>query len=100
MAAHSDSRKRTLEALEKRFAIAKAEIFNKEKANKITLREHVKPSHPHPAPSASPNAQKPNPKPKPQPSPTPNKGNFSFFVIPLSKKLKRLIQYMPNFLMM
>ncbi|KAL4321184.1 hypothetical protein AHAS_Ahas14G0085100 [Arachis hypogaea] len=79
MAAHSDSRKRTLEALEKRFAIAKAEIFNKEKANKITLREHVKPSHPHPAPSASPNAQKPNPKPKPQPSPTPNKGNFSFF---------------------
>ncbi|XP_057757710.1 ribonuclease MRP protein subunit POP4 [Arachis stenosperma] len=79
MAAHSDSRKRTLEALEKRFAIAKAEIFNKEKANKITLREHVKPSHPHPAPSASPNAQKPNPEPKPQPSPTPKKGNFNFF---------------------
>ncbi|MED6134591.1 hypothetical protein PIB30_117341 [Stylosanthes scabra] len=80
MAADSDSRKRTLEALEKRLALSKAQISDKEKPKKITPQRRPKLSRPHPhhPPSASPNAHKPNPKLKPPPSLTPNKGNVNF----------------------
>ena len=75
MAACSDSRKRTLEALERRFAVAKAELLHKEKKTKTTINEDGKPSIP--AASAS-NDGKPRPS-----SDTPKKGistsNFVFF---------------------
>ncbi|MED6122849.1 hypothetical protein PIB30_043693, partial [Stylosanthes scabra] len=79
MAANSDSRKRTLEALEKRLALSKAQISDKDKPNKTTPQRRPKLSRPNPPPSASPNPHTPNPKPEPPPpSVTPKKGNVSF----------------------
>ncbi|XP_061376224.1 ribonuclease MRP protein subunit POP4 [Gastrolobium bilobum] len=69
----ADSRKRTLEALERRFAVAKAELLLKEKKNKKTIDEDVKP--PIPAVSTSNDSSLHLRRPS---SETPKKGNFSF----------------------
>ncbi|KAL2349416.1 hypothetical protein Fmac_003416 [Flemingia macrophylla] len=69
----SDSRKRTLEALERRIAVAKVEVVQNEKKNKKTINEDGKPPIP-----ASSTSNDPLPHMLHSSSVTPKKGNFSF----------------------
>jgi len=69
----TDSRKRTLEALERRIAFAKAEVLQKEKKNKESINEERKPLIPTDSTSKDP-----SPHLLHSSSVTPKKGN-SFF---------------------
>ncbi|CAJ1926691.1 unnamed protein product [Sphenostylis stenocarpa] len=69
----TDSRKRTLEALEKRIAFAKAEVLQKEKKNKKNINEDGKPPI-----AADSTTKDPSPHLLHSSSVTPKKGNFSF----------------------
>ncbi|XP_020230124.1 ribonuclease P protein subunit p29 [Cajanus cajan] len=69
----ADSRKRTLEALERRIAVAKIEVLQNEKKNKRTINEDGKPPIP-----ASSTSNDPSPHMLHSSSVTPKKGNFSF----------------------
>jgi len=72
----SDSRKRTLEALERRIAFAKAEVLQKEKKNKKSINEDGKPLVPTDSTS-----EDPSPHLLHSSSVTPKKGNSSFTVV-------------------
>ncbi|KOM27641.1 hypothetical protein LR48_Vigan442s007700 [Vigna angularis] len=69
----TDSRKRTLEALERRIAFAKAEVLQKEKKNKKNINENGKPLIPTDSTSKDP-----SPHLLHSSSVTPKKGNFTF----------------------
>ncbi|XVF55426.1 hypothetical protein PTKIN_Ptkin06aG0035000 [Pterospermum kingtungense] len=67
-----DQRKRTLEALERRFAVAKAELLQQQKKNKHTSAEE------HGKETFSSNSPIPNPSIAPSSNSSSKKGSFSF----------------------
>lgn len=69
----ADSRKRALEALERRIAVAKVEVLQKEKKNKKTVNEDGKPAIPADSTSNASSSHLHHSS-----SVTPKKGNFSF----------------------